>query len=76
MMTIFLLFLVSRLIIYDSHSATLGFNYFGKLVVKIRDEESKKVVVPAPKKVLASPKTFVDPEKTYVVIGTYEFFIF
>lgn len=52
---------------------TESFNYIGKIVLKIRDEESKKVVVPAPKKVLAVPKTFVDPENTYVVIGVYRF---
>lgn len=52
---------------------TESFNYIGKIVLKIRDEESKKVVVPAPKKVLAVPKTFVDPENTYVVIGVYGF---
>lgn len=45
-------------------------------MVKIRDEESKKIVLPAPKKVLASPKTFVDPEKTFVVIGTRGCFIY
>lgn len=50
---------------------TVSFNYYGKIVLKVRDEESKKTVVPAQKKVLATPKTFVDPEKTYVVIGTF-----
>jgi len=52
---------------------TVSFNYFGKIVLKVRDEESKKVVIPVSKKVLAVPKTFVDPDKTYVVIGAYEF---
>jgi len=42
-------------------------------VLKVRDEESKKVVIPVSKKVLAVPKTFFDPEKSYVVIGVYEF---
>jgi len=50
---------------------TVSFNYFGKIVLKIRDEETKKVIVPTPKKVLAIPKTFVDPEKTYIVVGEY-----
>lgn len=54
-----------------SRRVTVSFNYFGKVVLKIREEESKKVVVPAPKKVMAVPKTFFDPEKTYVVIGMY-----
>lgn len=53
------------------HSVTVSFNYFGKIVLKVRDEESKKVVLPTPKKVLAVPKTFVNSEKTYIVIGTY-----
>lgn len=57
---------------------TVSFNYFGKIVLKIRDEESKKTLLPAPKKVLAVPKTFVDPAKAYVVIGielNIEFFL-
>lgn len=53
---------------------TVSFNYFGKIVIKIRDEESKKVIVPVPKKVSALPKTFVDPEKTYVIIGKSRIF--
>jgi len=53
----------------EAFNVTVSFNYYGKIVLKVRDEESKKVVVPAQKKVLAVPKTFVDPEKTYAVIG-------
>jgi hypothetical protein len=56
-------------ILFHLRSVTVSFNYYGKIVLKVRDEESKKVVVPAQKKVLAVPKTFVDPEKTYAVIG-------
>lgn len=41
-------------------------------MLKVRDEESKKTVVPVTKKVLAVPKTFVDPAKAYVIIGTYD----
>lgn len=55
---------------YAFCSVTLSFNYTGKIVLKVRDEEPKKVVVPTPKKVLALPKTFVNPDKTYVVVGT------
>ncbi|XP_022181594.1 fatty acid synthase-like [Myzus persicae] len=53
----------------EAFDKTVSFNYFGKIVLKVRDEESKKLIVPVSKKVLAVPKTFVDPEKTYVVIG-------
>jgi len=53
----------------EAFDKTERFDYFGKIVLKVRDEESKKVVIPTPKKVLAVPKTFVDPENTYVVIG-------
>ncbi|KAL4113184.1 hypothetical protein QTP88_016854 [Uroleucon formosanum] len=53
----------------EAFDKTVSFNYFGKIVLKIRDEESKKLIVPVSKKVLAVPKTFVDPEQTYVVIG-------
>uniref|UniRef100_A0A2H8TY64 Fatty acid synthase n=1 Tax=Melanaphis sacchari TaxID=742174 RepID=A0A2H8TY64_9HEMI len=53
----------------EAFEKTESFNYIGKIVLKIRDEESKKVVIPVPKKVMAVPKTFVDPEKTYVVVG-------
>lgn len=55
---------------------TVSFNYFGKIVLKIRDEESKKVIVPAPKQVLAVPKSFVDPEKTYVIIGSFVYILY
>jgi len=52
-------------------SKTASFNYFGKIVLKIRDEESKKVIIPVTKKVLSVRKTFADPEKAYIVIGAY-----
>lgn len=55
---------------------TLKFDYFGKIVLKVRDEESKKSIISAPKKVFAVPKTFVDPAKTYIVIGRVEFDFF
>lgn len=55
--------------LFEAFDKTESFNYFGKIVLKVRDEESKKLVIPVPKKVLAARKTFFDPEKTYVVIG-------
>lgn len=43
--------------------------HIGKVVIKIRDEEKQKVVKPAPRLVNAVPKTYMFPEKSYIIIG-------
>lgn len=43
--------------------------HVGKVVLKIRDEESQKVVVPKPIKTSALSRTACHPEKTYIITG-------
>jgi fatty acid synthase, animal type len=43
--------------------------HIGKVVIKVRDEESAKVLTPAPKLVSAIPKTYMHAEKTYILVG-------
>lgn len=43
--------------------------HIGKVVLKIRDEESKAVVKPASKLVNAIPRSYMNPDKTYVLVG-------
>ncbi|XP_076272609.1 fatty acid synthase 1 [Rhynchophorus ferrugineus] len=43
--------------------------HIGKVLLKIRDEESRDVQKPALKTVAAIPRTYVDPEKSYVLVG-------
>ncbi|XP_011695797.1 PREDICTED: fatty acid synthase [Wasmannia auropunctata] len=43
--------------------------HIGKVLLKIRDEEPKKRVLPTPKTVAAIPRTYINPEKSYVLIG-------
>ncbi|GAB0087210.1 Fatty acid synthase [Sergentomyia squamirostris] len=43
--------------------------HIGKVVIKIRDEESQKVVIPTARLISAIPRTFLYKEKTYVVVG-------
>ncbi|GAB0087173.1 Fatty acid synthase [Sergentomyia squamirostris] len=43
--------------------------HIGKVVIKIRDEESQKVVIPNTKLISAIPRTYMYKEKTYVVVG-------
>jgi fatty acid synthase, animal type len=44
--------------------------HIGKVLLKIRDEEPKNRVSPTPKTVLAAiPRTYVNPEKSYVLIS-------
>lgn len=43
--------------------------HIGKVVLKIRDEEKAKVVVPAPKLISAIPRTYMHKEKSYILIG-------
>ncbi|XP_014471165.1 PREDICTED: fatty acid synthase-like [Dinoponera quadriceps] len=43
--------------------------HIGKVLLKIRDEEPKRLVQPSPKVVLAVPRTYMDPKKSYVLVG-------
>ncbi|XP_039309287.1 fatty acid synthase [Solenopsis invicta] len=44
-------------------------NYFGKVLLKIRDEEPRKQILPTPKAVAAIPRTYMNPEKSYILVG-------
>ncbi|KAL6440739.1 hypothetical protein ACFW04_003291 [Cataglyphis niger] len=43
--------------------------HIGKVLLKIRDEEPKKLVLPLPKIVAAIPRTYMNPEKSYILVG-------
>lgn len=43
--------------------------HIGKVLLKIRDEESKKCVSPTTKTVAAIPRTYINPEKSYILVG-------
>lgn len=43
--------------------------HIGKVVLKIRDEESRKTQKPTTKLVAAIPRTYMDQEKSYVLVG-------
>ncbi|KAL6447829.1 hypothetical protein ACFW04_000150 [Cataglyphis niger] len=43
--------------------------HIGKILLKIRDEEQQKNVLPMLKTVTAIPRTYMNPEKSYVLIG-------
>lgn len=52
-----------------------GFRYMasgkhmGKILLKIRDEESRGIVKPGVKTVAAIPRTYMSPDKSYVLVG-------
>ncbi|XP_030757326.1 fatty acid synthase [Sitophilus oryzae] len=43
--------------------------HIGKVLLKIRDEESRTTQKPALKTVSAIPRSYLDPEKSYVLVG-------
>ncbi|XP_028050812.1 fatty acid synthase [Monomorium pharaonis] len=43
--------------------------HIGKVLLKIRDEEPKKRVLSTPKTVAAIPRTYINPEKSYILVG-------
>lgn len=43
--------------------------HIGKVLLKIRDEEREKVIRPTPKVVPAIPRTYMNPEKSYILVG-------
>ncbi|XP_055591636.1 fatty acid synthase [Uranotaenia lowii] len=43
--------------------------HIGKVVLKIREEEKAKVVIPTPKLIASIPRTYMHKEKSYILIG-------
>ncbi|XP_055680186.1 fatty acid synthase-like [Lutzomyia longipalpis] len=43
--------------------------HIGKVVIKVRDEEKEKTLLPKPKLISAIPRTYLHKVKTYVIIG-------
>lgn len=43
--------------------------HIGKVLLKIRDEESQKTSQPTPKTVASIPRTYMNPDKSYVLVG-------
>lgn len=43
--------------------------HIGKVVLKIRDEESRSTLKPTMKTVSAIPRTYMNPEKSYILVG-------
>ncbi|KAK2587686.1 hypothetical protein KPH14_003803 [Odynerus spinipes] len=43
--------------------------HIGKVLLKIRDEEPQKITQPSPKTVAAIPRTYMNPEKSYILVG-------
>lgn len=43
--------------------------HIGKVVVKIRDEETTKTMKPSPKLINAIPRTYMHNEKSYIIVG-------
>lgn len=61
--------------VYNENQVEQAFRYMasgkhiGKVLLKIRDEESRKSQPTKFKSVSAIPKTYMDPEKTYILVG-------
>ncbi|GAB0100745.1 Fatty acid synthase [Sergentomyia squamirostris] len=43
--------------------------HIGKVVIKLRDEEEQRLVIPKPKLMLSVPRTYFHKDKTYIIIG-------
>nr|XP_034178573.1 fatty acid synthase [Osmia lignaria]XP_034178581.1 fatty acid synthase [Osmia lignaria] len=43
--------------------------HIGKVLLKLRDEEKQKVVQPSPKVVAAIPRIYMNPDKSYILVG-------
>lgn len=61
--------------VYNDNQIEQAFRYMasgkhiGKVVLKIRDEESRQTMIPKPRTVPAIPRTYMNPDKTYVLVG-------
>ncbi|GIY66143.1 fatty acid synthase [Caerostris extrusa] len=62
-------------ILFDHEQAEQAFRFMasgkhiGKVVLKIKDEESQKKIVPTPVQFKALSRTTCNPEKSYIIIG-------
>lgn len=61
-------------IVFNEHQIEQAFRYMStvpikKVLVKIRNEESKNPTLPYPKTVGCIPRTYFDPGKSYVLVG-------
>nr|QNL15121.1 fatty acid synthase 1 [Meteorus pulchricornis] len=43
--------------------------HIGKVLLKVRDEETRDIAQPSPKTVAAIPRTYMNPDKCYVLVG-------
>lgn len=43
--------------------------HIGKVLLKLREEEKQKVVQPSPKVVAAIPRIYMNPDKSYILVG-------
>ncbi|CAD6242162.1 GSCOCG00009427001-RA-CDS [Cotesia congregata] len=61
--------------VFSEQQIEQGFRYMasgkhiGKVLLKIRDEETRGVAQPGPKTVAAIPRTYMNPDKSYVLVG-------
>lgn len=66
--------------VFSEQQLEQGFKYMaagkqiGKVLLKIRDEEPQKRVLPMLKTVAAISRTYINPEKSYILIGDLEGF--
>ncbi|KAF2899281.1 hypothetical protein ILUMI_06894 [Ignelater luminosus] len=62
-------------IVFEEHQVEQAFRFvasgkhIGKVLLKIRDEECHTLQSPTTKTVSAIPRTYMDPEKSYVLVG-------
>ncbi|GFS78340.1 fatty acid synthase [Nephila pilipes] len=62
-------------ILFNHEQAEQAFRYMasgkhiGKVVIKIKDEEPQKKIVPTPTQLKALRRTTCDPDKSYIIIG-------
>ncbi|KAB0795973.1 hypothetical protein PPYR_10034 [Photinus pyralis] len=62
-------------IVFNENQTEQAFRYMasgkhiGKVLLQIREEETRKNLVPAMKTVSAIARTYMDPDKTYVLVG-------
>lgn len=61
--------------VFGDHQVEQAFRFMasgkhiGKVVLKIREEEKAKIVLPAPKLISAIPRTYMHKEKSYILVG-------
>ncbi|XP_057332495.1 fatty acid synthase [Microplitis mediator] len=61
--------------VFSEQQIEQGFRYMasgkhiGKVLLKIRDEETRGIAQPGPKTVAAIPRTYMSPDKSYVLVG-------